>query len=165
MKVDVDAAMMSKTRPHFRQGATGSESGNAIVEFVIVVPLLVLLLGGIVDYGAAVSDRAAIVEAARVGAREAAHSFDPQDTATITQKARDVVGRVLSGAGYDPSRYQTAVSIVDFPLGDGTAAKAVQVTVSADAGLRSFMFLPSRSVRETASSTYRLEFALLPDRH
>ena len=49
-----------------------SDEGQAIVEFAIVLPVLVLLVFGITQFGLAFRNYLAITDAARVGARAAA---------------------------------------------------------------------------------------------
>ena len=49
-----------------------SDNGQAIVEFAIVLPVLVLLVFGIAQFGLAFHNYLAITDAARVGARAAA---------------------------------------------------------------------------------------------
>src|SRR5437763_3966436 len=48
-----------------------SESGQAAVEFALVLPLLVVFLLGIVEFGIAFSHYLTLTDAARVGARKA----------------------------------------------------------------------------------------------
>ena len=50
----------------------GREDGQAFVEFAIVLPILVLLVFGITQFGLAFRNYLAITDAARVGARAAA---------------------------------------------------------------------------------------------
>src|SRR5262245_37054480 len=50
----------------------GREDGQAFVEFAIVLPLLVLLVFGITQFGLAFRNYLSITDAARVGARAAA---------------------------------------------------------------------------------------------
>lgn len=50
-----------------------STSGNAAVEFVIIAPLLVLLLGGIVEIGLAIRSSFALQNAVLTGANVASH--------------------------------------------------------------------------------------------
>ncbi len=49
-----------------------SKSGQALVEFALVAPLLILLLLGIISYGMYINANVTIEQAARVGARAAA---------------------------------------------------------------------------------------------
>src|ERR1700746_3995762 len=48
-----------------------SERGQAAVEFALVVPLLMVLLLGIVEFGVAFSHYVTLTDATRVGARKA----------------------------------------------------------------------------------------------
>lgn len=57
----------------FKLRALQSTSGNAAIEFVIVAPLLVLLLGGIVELGLAIRSNFALQEALLSGANLASH--------------------------------------------------------------------------------------------
>ena len=50
-----------------------STSGNAAVEFVVIAPLLVLLLGGIVEIGLAIRTSFALQNAVLTGANQASH--------------------------------------------------------------------------------------------
>lgn len=61
-----------------------SERGAAAVEMAIVLPLLVLLLGGIVDFGRAFYTKNILTNAAREGARAA--SFASITSAEITSR-------------------------------------------------------------------------------
>lgn len=53
----------------FRGIAWGSESGAAAVEFALVLPILVVLLIGIVEYGSVYNAQLMLTSAAREGAR------------------------------------------------------------------------------------------------
>lgn len=70
---------LSRFRFRFRE-----ERGQTIVEFAIVLPVLVLLLLGIAQFGLSFHDYLAITDAARVGARAAAvnRTTDPCGAAT-----------------------------------------------------------------------------------
>jgi Flp pilus assembly protein TadG len=147
---------------HLRGHTCLEQRGSAIIEMMIVMPLFLALLSGIIDYSLAINDRVALTEAARLAARTAAHSLTFQSDASIANEARAVVQRVLSSAGYDSALYTTAVNFIDLPLGAGMPAKAVQVTVVAETGLRPLAILPGRLFRSQASSTFRCEFSTLP---
>jgi Flp pilus assembly protein TadG len=73
-----------QTRTHKIWSKLKPEDGQAFVEFVIVLPLLVLLVFGIIQFGIAFRDYLAITDAARVGARAAAvkRTNDPCGAAT-----------------------------------------------------------------------------------
>lgn len=61
-----------RTLTHKIWSRLGSEGGQAFVEFVIVLPLLVLLVFGITQFGLTFRNHLAITDAARVAARAAA---------------------------------------------------------------------------------------------
>ena len=48
------------------------ERGSAAVEFALVLPLLLMLIFGIIDFGRMLNDKITLTEAAREGARSAA---------------------------------------------------------------------------------------------
>lgn len=53
------------------------EGGAALVEFAIVLPLLVMLVFGIIEFGRAYNAQISLTHAAREGAREYAITQDP----------------------------------------------------------------------------------------
>jgi len=57
---------------HHTRNFLRRDEGQAFVEFVIVLPILVLLIFGITQFGLAFRNYIAITDAARVGARAAA---------------------------------------------------------------------------------------------
>ena len=56
----------------FNQRDRSSEAGSAVVEFALVLPILMLILFGIVNFGIMVFNQSVITNAAREGARWAA---------------------------------------------------------------------------------------------
>lgn len=90
-----------------------SEKGQTLVEFALVVPLLLVILFGIIQFGGVYNDYVALTDATRVGARKAAvsrHSATPEADAEAA----------LRGSAED----------IDDPCGVGTG---LCVTVSATA--------------------------------
>lgn len=84
-----------------------NEDGQAVVEFALVMPLLLLLLLGIIQFGSIFRDYIALTDATRVGARQAsvARSIQP-DTARIP----NVIARVQKAAvNLDPNKMTVAV--------------------------------------------------------
>jgi len=64
-----------------------NERGQAMVETAIVLPLLLIVLLGLIQFGLVFRDYLALVDAVRVGAREAAVSRDvPSPGAVATAK-------------------------------------------------------------------------------
>ena len=59
---------------HRRRGRT---SGQAVVEFALVIPIFLFILWGIIDFGFALYSRMSVINAAREGARAASVATDP----------------------------------------------------------------------------------------
>ena len=71
------------------------EDGQAVVEFALVLPLLLMLLLGIVQFGTVFRDYIALTDATRVGARHAsvARSIQPE-----SQRVPLVIAKVQKAA-------------------------------------------------------------------
>ena len=123
----------------YRNGARGA----VIVETLMVLPLLLAVLGGIVDFSRSLADRAAILEIARTVGRVAWPSWSI-DESRIAAKATRTVTKCLDAAGYDPGVFRTQVRVHDLPLGGNRYTKRVTVTVTALASLRPYHFLPGQ---------------------
>ena len=74
----------------------GSERGSAIIEFALVLPLMLLLIFGITEFGRALMTTNILTQAAREGARVQATAAD-----TTATKVR--INAVLSAANVTPS--------------------------------------------------------------
>ncbi|TMK85657.1 MAG: hypothetical protein E6G44_06340 [Actinobacteria bacterium] len=96
-----------------RQG----ERGSAAVEFVLVLPLVLVMSLAIVQVGLLVKDQLVVTEAARAGAREAAVTLDDD---RVRQAAID------AGATLDPTRVEVSIAR------EGGAGSPVTVTVDYD---------------------------------
>ncbi|OXI92861.1 pilus assembly protein TadE [Burkholderia sp. AU33647] len=67
-------------RPHWKQ-----QRGVAVVEFALVLPLLLLILFGIVEFGLVMFDQAVITNASREGARAGIVLKSPKASTTDIQ--------------------------------------------------------------------------------
>lgn len=77
----------------------GRERGAAAVEFALILPLLLVIVFGIVNFGFMLSDRQAVSQAAAEGARAAAVALSNQEAAG-EGAIRDALGtQRLSCAG------------------------------------------------------------------
>lgn len=107
-----------------------SESGQSFVEFAFVMPFLVFLVLGIVQFGRGFHDYITITDAARVGAREAAvHRTTACSSATTK----------ISGMGVIPTGSIVACSTSGPNVGDQVT---VTVTSSFSVGLPGFLGVP-----------------------
>ena len=84
------------------QRATRRETGQAVAEFAIVLPVLALLLFGIINYGLAFSEYNTLGFAASRAAQRAALITDPTPTAADYQAISQTIVSALS-APIDPS--------------------------------------------------------------
>ena len=111
--------MMKASRPQPTQFADRRrrqrELGQGLVELCFLIPLLIILLVGIVDFGRVLMANNVVTSAARRGAWVASMSDTNQTTVLNTVKA------YLQNAGLDPTKANINVS--------GTTAKAGELTV------------------------------------
>lgn len=114
---------MATLRPHSR--AT-SEIGAELVEFALVLPLLLLLIAGIADFGLLFHSHEVTTNAAREGARLAVlPGYDANGYAAVHAR----VASYIAAGGLDGSQ-TTTVTPLPVDLGGGMAANGVNVTVS-----------------------------------
>lgn len=87
-----------------RGNRTRNPKGQALVEFALILPVLMLLLLGIVEFGRAWNAKQVLTDAAREGARLAVVG-DP----TVTQSRVDsLVKLVIARAGFDSTQLTIA---------------------------------------------------------
>ena len=109
---------------------TSRESGAALVEFAIIMPLLLLLVFGIIEFGRAYNAQNSLTHAAREGAREYAITQD-EDAGRATAKAAatslDSSKITVTFSDCDPGdpatvtlRYPFQLQIAFFPVSNFT---------------------------------------------
>jgi hypothetical protein len=64
-----------------------SERGAAIVEFALLLPILIVLVFGVVEFGRAYNASVTLTHASREGVRELAISRDPGSAVAVTKSA------------------------------------------------------------------------------
>jgi Flp pilus assembly protein TadG len=147
---------MSRFLRHRRLGRS-SEEGAALVEFALVLPVLLLLVLGMLDFGKAFSYWIDETHLANEGARWAVVNKYPSGS-TLQEyiKQQATTPELRNGGGSVPSGIQICVS---FPSGSAKVGDPVHVTASAT--YRWLSFLGSRlgvtQTTITGSSTMRLE--------
>ncbi len=97
-----------------------SNKGNAVLELALVLPLLLLILFGITEFGRAIMTTNMLNSAAREGARLAAVSLEADSL-----RVKDRVKEVLSAAAIDPDKVQVQVEYLP-------ANNAVRVRVATE---------------------------------
>lgn len=119
-------------------GRLHQERGSSTVEFALVVPLLIVLVFGILQFGIAFGNQLAITHAAREGARLAAVGAFDEDS--------------VRGRAYPVE--PTAVTIT-YPNGN-THGEPVEVTVDYDLTIN-IPFFGTRDIPLSSSAKMRLE--------
>jgi Flp pilus assembly protein TadG len=95
-----------------------NENGQTMVEFALVLPVLVVVLFGIIQFGTAFNNYVSLTDAARAGARVAAVSRQASDPVGTT------VAKVKASAG-DLDATQLGVTVTsDWLRGDDVTVKA-----------------------------------------
>ena len=125
-----------------------NENGQTLVEFALILPILLLLVMGIIQFGIIFSAQIGITNAAREGARVAAVGYsesEVQDTVSHTVGSHISFNLVSTGVVY--------------PAG-ATIGQDVTVTVVGEVELIvpiPDVFVPGGSIGLTAVSTMRVE--------
>ena len=82
-----------------------NERGQTMTEFAFVVPILLVLLLGIVQFGIAFNNYVTLTDAVRAGARKAAVSRNNTDPESICKTAIISAASNLKRADLEPSLY------------------------------------------------------------
>lgn len=91
-------------RPARRSRVAGSRRGQALVEFALTLPVLILLLVGIIDFGRAVWAVSVVSNAAREAARYAiVHGGSPSNLCPMGPPDQETVIPAPSASCPDPS--------------------------------------------------------------
>lgn len=114
---------MGKSLSYVFGGRNGDEHGQAVVEFVLVAPILLLLFFGIVDVGRMVSfdltcDQAASDVAARVQAGSTASASDMQSFVDASYAQLD--GKAIVSMTSPASGDKVTGYVHHLPTGDGS---------------------------------------------
>lgn len=91
-----------------------SDEGQAVVEFALIVPVLLLLVLGVFEFGRAWSAHQALTDAAREGARTAVIA----DPAITEDSVQTVVRNALAAASLDASLAEIELTGVSDPTGE-----------------------------------------------
>jgi Flp pilus assembly protein TadG len=149
------------------RGRPKSERGAELIEFALVLPLLLLVVLGIVDFGFLFQRLEVVTNAAREGARLAV--LPGYSTGDVTNRVQDYLQQ--GGVGSDATNVNPRVDVTgptDIPITGGGTFKGMQVTVRY---FHQYLFLSGiagwfggsfSSVPLNATSTMRCEAACGP---
>ncbi len=107
-----------------RRGGANSDRGAAAVEFALLLPLLVMLVFGLIDFGRAINAQITLTQAAREGAR--ALALGQTDWQQRTVDAATGLGLTTADVTDPPD--SLGVSGCSAPGSFGTDDAVVQVT-------------------------------------
>jgi Flp pilus assembly protein TadG len=136
------------------QNGRKQEDGQAMVEFAIVAPVLLVLLLGIIQFGITFNNYLTLTDAVRAGARQAAVSRIASDPVAATE------ARVRSAASASLKDADLGVTVTPYDPQSGQAkfAQGGDVTVTAtypySINLLGFVV---KSGRLTSQTTERVE--------
>jgi len=157
--------LFSLTRLHLRErGAHGSESGVALVEFALLLPLVLLILFGILDFGRAFNYWIDMTHLSNEGSRWAVVNDNqgaPSQTLQQYIQSRANTPELQSGGTSQvPDPLEVCIAFPGESQGTVTAGDPVQVTVKTGYNWLPFIgnafgALPPLTLR--AESTMRLE--------
>ena len=102
-----------------------SQAGAELVEFALVLPMMLLVFGGIVDFGLLLQRQQVVTNAAREGARLAV--LPGYTTADVQARVTSFVTEGLNNDSLAPA---TAVNVVTITPGAGPAFQAARVEVT-----------------------------------
>jgi Flp pilus assembly protein TadG len=105
-------------------------SGQALVEFTMVLPLLLMLFFGIIEFGLYFYTRVSLRHVVRESARFAITGNTLTDsTGTPMSRAKSIESKILSGA---PAIHLTPANITMTPADGGGPGQVVQINVNYD---------------------------------
>lgn len=142
-----------------RRSPYGSEAGVALVEFAFVLPLLVVLLFGMLEFGKAYNYWIDGTHLSSEGARWAVVNKNPGPGGTLQDSIRqraDTAELRNGGTSSVPNPLQVCIS---FPNGTSNVGDPVRVSVSTAYNFMGFLTGDSGLVQRTitATATMRLE--------
>jgi Flp pilus assembly protein TadG len=130
--------------------------GQALVEFALVLPLVLLLALGMLDLGTAINDRNNMTQMADVAARYAAiGSCGASCTSIYNQVVLDADNAGLTNGGGATGPHGPLKICFSFPNSTSNEGDPVQVTVSTNYVWLPYLHLASIQIQTTA--TMRLE--------
>jgi Flp pilus assembly protein TadG len=135
------------------------ESGQALVEFALVVPLLLVLTFGILDFGKAYNYWIDSTHLSATGARWAAVNKNPGPGATLQDSIRQQADTAELRDGGTSAVADPISVCINFPDGTSNVGDPVEVSVSTDYNFLNFLQVQTgvTSKTITGSSTMRLE--------
>jgi Flp pilus assembly protein TadG len=148
--------VLSRIRSH-----TAGESGQALIEFALVLPILLVILLGMLDFGKVFNYWNDTTHITAEGARFAAVDRKPSPTGTgsLQQQLHDQVETTELQSGGSDSLPAAAQVCISFPNGTSNPGDPVRVTMTFEYHWLAFITAQTDLLSKTvsSSSTMRLE--------
>lgn len=141
--------------PNTRSRTWRDERGAALVEFALVLPLLLLLVLGILDFGRALNYWIDTNHLANATARWAAVDKNPGPGDTLQDSIQQEANTTELREGGTNSVPTPASVCISFPNGSAEVGDPVEATVSVDYSWMPFLDLVTSDLE--SSATMRLE--------
>jgi Flp pilus assembly protein TadG len=146
-------------RKLFENRVTHEQHGAAVVEMVLVLPLLLVLLLGMLDFGRVYNYWIDETHLANEAARYAVVDKNPGPGGTLQESVRGEADTAELREGGTAAVPNPVEVCIDFPNGSSNVGDPVRVTVTATYNFMSFLTgrtgVASKEIR--ATSTMRLE--------
>ncbi|MGH8867316.1 MAG: TadE/TadG family type IV pilus assembly protein [Actinomycetes bacterium] len=129
-----------RTLPALARKASGREAGAAAVEFALILPILLLLVFGIIDFGRALNAQITVTQAAREGARLAALGRPTSEVTTRVTDAAQLNGVTATSTVCPTTTTPTSTATVtaNYPFTYITPVGAIAGLFSGGGGYGSF---------------------------
>jgi Flp pilus assembly protein TadG len=143
------------------RGLGRDERGSALVEFTLLLPVLLLILFGVLDFGRAINYWIDESQLAGVGARYAAVDRNPGPGGTLQESVQGQADTQELRDGGTSSVPSPAQVCIDFPNGTSNVGDPVEANVSVDYNWLPFLGdqVGFATTTMTSSATMRLEQA------
>ena len=137
------------------------QSGQALVEFALILPVLLVLIFGMLDFGKAYNYWIDSTHLSASAARWAAVNKNPGPGATLQESIREQADSAELRNGGTEAVADPMQVCISFPDGTANVGDPVEVTVTADYNFLNFLGIETgvTSKTITGSSTMRLEQA------
>ena len=90
------------------------QSGATVVEFAIIMPLFLIFIFGIIEFGVLIYDRAVVIDASRMGARAGAvYRYTPDIVNSSHPPVSEIKSKVASYCGENLISLKPGVSVPD----------------------------------------------------
>jgi Flp pilus assembly protein TadG len=140
-------------KEHDARRVAGARKGQALVELALVLPVILLMVVGMLEFSRAWNLHQALTDATREGARRAAVADTKMDSQDSVYAA---VWRGLSAAGYFPQYAGSAYQVTITSSGGVWKNSGDNVTVDVRFPYR-FWVLPFRPIQMRSTITMRYE--------